>query len=326
MSNESLFQREVNLFLNTADRTYTNIGDVRSSLNNPIWNLIEPITAKHHANYFTLSLKSIQIANTWYQVNTVGDFTYFWGADPLNLEFSATIPPGNYGIIQLLELIRVQITSSGSALCRPIFFFDSTTCTVSICHVSGAIDFYVDFGTELAFMIGAKKNTTQAVTLEPVKLGYLVNLNPCRTIFVSSSLCQARDSRGNANTEQTNEYVDDAPLARNRLLTSFPIDLPFGFYFAKNFTDPPEIKLYDTSFSSVNLTLTSEVSLQVQQDWTAHIILREYTPLLRRITNVPRPTPQPTPQLPTPEIPIPQNVLKDAARKLKRRRTDRVII
>ena len=315
MGDESIFQREVNLFLNTADRSYTDIDDVRSSLNNPVWNLIEPITAKHHANYFTLSLKSIQIANTWYQVNNVGDFTYFWGTDPLNLEFSATIPPGNYGIIQLLELIRVQITSSGSALCRPIFFFDSTTCTVSICRTSDSNNFYIDFGTELAFMIGARKNTTQSVTLEPVKLGYLVNLNPCRTIFISSSLCHARDSRGNAITEQTKEYVDDSPLARNRLLTSFPIDLPFGFYFSKDFTEPLEVKLYDTSFSSINLTVSSEVSMQVQQDWTAHIILREYAPLLRRLINLPTPTPPP-------RIPIPLPLLKDAARKLKRRRVD----
>lgn len=244
---------ETNLYLNTKER------DVNSTITNPKWTLTLPITLSGERNYFVVLLKSIDVPYSWNQL--VGaSVTY------THLATTYTVPlvDGNYNILNCLELLRQALLANGTFTID--FTYDYNTFRVSL-KCTPAVT--VTVSKIFAEMLGFDNPVIAIPSSSYITSTQLVNVNPSRSLFVTSSL----------STSQNRDTIYEG-YSVSHIISRMGITTPPGTYISQYFQNPTSSIITDSIISELSLYLSTEYTkiISVLLDWSCTIIIQEIRP------------------------------------------------
>jgi hypothetical protein len=244
---------ETNLYLNTKER------DVGSTITNPKWTLTLPITLSGDRNYFNVALKSIDVPYSWNQL-VDASVSYIWAGTP----YTVPLVDGNYNILNCLELLRQALLANGAFTLD--FTYDYNTFRVSLKSTPAVT---VTASKIFAEMLGFDNPVIAIPSASYLVSTQLVNVNPSRSLYVTSSLSTAR------NRDTIHE-----PYAVSHVISRFGITTPPGTYISQYFQNPTVSVITDSIISELSLYLSTEYTkiITVLLDWSCTIIVQEIRP------------------------------------------------
>jgi hypothetical protein len=244
---------ETNLYLNTKER------DAGSTITNPKWTLTLPITLSGDRNYLNVALKSIDIPYSWNQlVNASVSYTY--AAVP----YTVPLVDGNYNILNCLDLLRQALLLNGAFTLD--FTYDYNTFRVSLKSTPAVT---VTASKIFAEMLGFDNPVIAIPSASYVVSTQLVNVNPSRSLYVTSSLSTSR------NRDTLYE-----PYGVSHVISRFGITTTPGTYISQYFQNPTVSVITDSIISELSLYLSTEYTkiITVLLDWSCTIIVQEIRP------------------------------------------------